>query len=176
MVSAHRQENIDFKSRFSTFISTLEQVSKIYKCPILVSTHPRTKKQIDSHGISKDLNIRFHEPFNFTDYNHLQKNSLIVLSDSGTISEESAMLGFKAITIRDSMERPEALEAGSILMSGTNSKNVLQAIELVLQNQATSHVPEGYQITDTSMRVMNYLVSTVNQYKFWNSLYDDFNN
>jgi UDP-N-acetylglucosamine 2-epimerase (non-hydrolysing) len=172
-VSAHRQENIDFKSRFESFISTLEQVSKVYKYPILVSTHPRTKKQIDTYGISKDINIIFHEPFNFTDYNHLQKNAFIVLSDSGTISEESAMLDFKAITIRDSMERPEALEAGSIVMSGTNPKNVLQAIEIVLQSKAISNIPEEYQIADTSIRVVNYIVSTVNQHRFWNSLYSE---
>jgi len=173
LVSAHRQENIDFKLRFDSFISTLEQVSKFYKYPILVSTHPRTRKQIDAHGISKYLNIRFHEPFNFTDYNHLQKNSFIVLSDSGTISEESAMLDFKAITIRDSMERPEALETGSIIMSGTNPKNVLQAIEIVLQSKAILSIPKEYQIADTSRRVVNYIVSTVNQHKFWNSLYSE---
>jgi UDP-N-acetylglucosamine 2-epimerase (non-hydrolysing) len=173
LVSAHRQENIDFKSRFDSFISTLEQVSKVYKYPILVSTHPRTKKQINTHGISKDLNIIFHEPFNFTDYNHLQKNAFIVLSDSGTISEESAMLDFKAITIRDSMERPEALEAGSIVMSGTKSQQVLQAIDLVLKNKSGSSVPTEYQVSDTSNRVLNFIVSTVHQHNFWNSLYND---
>jgi len=173
LVSAHRQENIDFKSRFDSFISTLEQVSKAYKFPILVSTHPRTKKQIKAFDISRDLNIIFHEPFNFTDYNNLQKNALIVLSDSGTISEESAMLGFKAITIRDSMERPEALESGSILMSGTNPKNILQAIDLVLQHEETSNPPVEYQITDTSNRVINFIISTVYQHHFWNSLYND---
>ena len=173
LVSAHRQENIDFKSRFNTFISMLEQVSKVYKFPILVSTHPRTKKQIDIYGISQDLNIRFHEPFNFTDYNNLQKNALIVLSDSGTISEESSMLGFKAITIRDSMERPEALEAGSIVMSGTNPEHVLQAIDLVLQSQATSNIPAEYRVEDTSKRVINFIISTAHQHSFWNSLYHE---
>jgi UDP-N-acetylglucosamine 2-epimerase (non-hydrolysing) len=173
LVSAHRQENIDFKSRFNSLISTLEQINKVYKYPILVSTHPRTKKQIDGNGISKDINIIFHEPFNFTDYNHLQKNAFIVLSDSGTISEESAMLRFKAITIRDSMERPEALEAGSILMSGTNSESILQAIDLVLKNQTLHNIPTEYQISDTSNRVLNFIISTVHQYKFWNSLYND---
>jgi len=173
LVSAHRQENIDFKSRFDSFISTLEQVSKVYKYPILVSTHPRTKKQIDTHGISKDINIIFHKPFNFTDYNHLQKNAFIVLSDSGTISEESALLDFNAITIRDSMERPEALEAGSIIMSGTNPKYILNAIELVLNNKTKSSIPFEYQITDSSSRVMNFITSTVHQHKFWNSLYND---
>jgi UDP-N-acetylglucosamine 2-epimerase (non-hydrolysing) len=173
LVSAHRQENIDYKFRFDSFISTLEQVSKFYKYPILVSTHPRTKKQIDINGISKDLNISFHEPFNFTDYNHLQKNAFIVLSDSGTISEESAMLGFKAVTIRDSMERPEALEAGSIVMSGTKPKNVIQAIDVLLKLEVLPSIPAEYLISDTSTRVINFIISTVHQYKFWNSLYSD---
>ena len=171
LVSAHRQENIDFKSRFESFISMLEQVSEIYKLPILVSTHPRTQKQISANGISKKFNVLFHEPFNFTDYNHLQKNAFVVLSDSGTISEESAMLGFKAITIRDSMERPEALEAGSIIMSGTSPQNVIQAIDILLKNEVSPKVPPEYLIEDTSQRVLNFIVSTVNQYRFWNSLY-----
>ena len=171
LVSAHRQENIDYKSRFQQFISTLEEVSKVYKLPVLVSTHPRTKKQIDSNKVLKDKNIMFHEPFNFTDYNHLQKNAMIVLSDSGTISEESAMLGFKAITIRDSMERPEALESGSIVMSGTNPKHIIQAIEMVLKSNNSHSIPSEYLIKDTSSRVLHFITSTVHQYKFWNSLY-----
>ena len=173
LVSAHRQENIDCKSRFKQFISTLEEVSEVYKLPVLVSTHPRTKKQIDSNKTIKDKNIMFHEPFNFTDYNHLQKNAMIVLSDSGTISEESAMLGFKAITIRDSMERPEALESGSIVMSGTNPKHVIQAIDLVLKSNKSQSIPIEYTITDTSSRVLNFITSTVHQYRFWNALYND---
>lgn len=173
LVSAHRQENIDFKSRFVQFISTLEEVSKVYKMLVLVSTHPRTKKQIDSNKISKDKNIIFHEPFNFTDYNHLQKNAMIVLSDSGTISEESAMLGFKAITIRDSMERPEALESGAIVMSGTNPNYVIQAIDMVLKSNNSQNIPMEYTITNTSSRVLNFIASTVHQHKFWNSLYDE---
>jgi len=171
LVSAHRQENIDYKYRFQQFISTLEEVSKIYKLPVLVSTHPRTKKQIDSNRVIKDKNIIFHQPFNFTDYNHLQKNAMVVLSDSGTISEEAAMLGFKAITIRDSMERPEALESGSIVMSGTNPKHIIQAIEIVLKSDNTHSIPSEYLIKDTSSRVLNFITSTVHQHKFWNSLY-----
>jgi UDP-N-acetylglucosamine 2-epimerase (non-hydrolysing) len=173
LVSAHRQENIDFKSRFDNFIETLNLVSSTYSMPILVSTHPRTKKQLDQKNITKQSEIKFHDPFNFTDYNNLQKNALIVLSDSGTISEESAMLGFKAVTIRDSMERPEALEAGSIVMSGTKPENVIQAMEIVLNTDPVSNLPSEYLISDTSSRVLNYIVSTVNQHNFWNALYKD---
>jgi len=173
LVSTHRQENVDFKERFLALINTLEQVSKVYKCPVLVSTHPRTKKKIELIETVKNLNIIFHEPFNFTDYNHLQKNALIVLSDSGTISEESAMLGFKALTIRDSMERPEALEAGSIVMAGIKADNVVQAIEVVLQNNPSRNKPSEYLINDTSTRVLNFVLSTVHQYKYWNSIYSE---
>jgi UDP-N-acetylglucosamine 2-epimerase (non-hydrolysing) len=173
LVSAHRQENIDFKGRFDNFIQTLKLVSSTYKLPILVSTHPRTKKQLDKMKITEQSEIRFHEPFNFTDYNNLQQNALIVLSDSGTISEESAMLGFKALTIRDSMERPEALEAGSIVMSGTKPENVIQAMEIVLKTDTVKNLPLEYLIKDTSSRVLNYIVSTVNQHNFWNALYKD---
>ena len=173
LVSAHRQENIDLRGRFDNFIQTLKLVAATYKLPILVSTHPRTKKQLDKMKITEQSEIRFHEPFNFTDYNNLQKNALIVLSDSGTISEESAMLGFKALTIRDSMERPEALEAGSIVMSGTKPENVIQAMEIVLKTDSVKNLPSEYLINDTSSRVLNYIVSTVNQHNFWNALYKD---
>jgi len=173
LVSVHRQENIDFKKRFQSFLNTLEQVSKIYNLPILVSTHPRTKQKILLHNTVKDLNIVFHEPFNFTDYNKLQKNALIVLSDSGTISEESAILGFKAITLRDSMERPEALEAGTIVMSGIEASNVLQSIEIVLNSTHQLEIPSEYLIKDSSSRVLNFLISTVHQHKFWNALHSE---
>ena len=173
LVSAHRQENIDLRGRFDNFIQTLKLVAATYKLPILVSTHPRTKKQLDKMKITEQSEIRFHDPFNFTDYNNLQKNALIVLSDSGTISEESAMLGFKALTIRDSMERPEALEAGSIVMSGTKPENVIQAMEIVLKTDSVKNLPSEYLINDTSSRVLNYIVSTVNQHNFWNALYKD---
>jgi|688.fasta_scaffold80025_3 UDP-N-acetylglucosamine 2-epimerase len=173
LVSAHRQENIDLSNRFNSFIEMLELVAKKYNYPVLISTHPRVKKLIIKNGISSTKNVLFHDPFNFTDYNQLQKNALVVLSDSGTISEESSILGFKAITIRDSMERPEALESGSIVMSGTNPFDVIEVIELVLKSQMSLVIPREYLIPDTSTRVMNFIISTVKQYKFWNSLYSD---
>ena len=173
LVSAHRQENIDFKSRFNTFLEMLDLVAKKYNYPVLISTHPRVKKQIIKNGISSSKNILFHDPFNFTDYNKLQKNALVVLSDSGTISEESSILGFKAITIRDSMERPEALESGSIVMSGTNPIDIIEVIEIVLNSNKALVVPKEYLIPDTSTRVINFIISTVKQHKFWNSLYSD---
>jgi UDP-N-acetylglucosamine 2-epimerase (non-hydrolysing) len=171
LVSAHRQENIDFQDRFENLLETLREVSLKVELPVLVSTHPRTKKKLDATNFSQSKSIIFHEPFNFSDYNKLQKEALVVLSDSGTISEESSMLNFKAITIRDSMERPEALESGSIVMAGVKSKNVLEAIRIVVDNPRPATIPEAYKTEDCSIRTGNFILSTINEYKFWNSLY-----
>lgn len=171
LVSSHRQENIDFSERFEDLLNTLREVSTIMKLPILVSTHPRTRKMLDQKKQSQDNSIVFHDPFNFSDYNKLQKNALVVLSDSGSISEESSMLEFKAITIRNSMERPEALETGSIVMAGIKSKQVLEAIRIVIENPRSMSTPEAYKVEDCSIRTTNFILSTINEHKFWNSLY-----
>jgi UDP-N-acetylglucosamine 2-epimerase (non-hydrolysing) len=171
LVSAHRQENIDFVDRFEELLKTLKDVSMQIKLPVLVSTHPRTKKILDQKNIGQMDSIVFHDPFNFSDYNKLQKEALVVLSDSGTISEESSMLNFKAITIRNSMERPEALEAGSIVMAGIKSDQVLEALRIVIDSPKSLTVPEAYKIEDCSIRTTNFILSTINEYKFWNSLH-----
>jgi UDP-N-acetylglucosamine 2-epimerase (non-hydrolysing) len=171
LVSAHRQENIDFVDRFEELLKTLKEVSMQMKLPVLVSTHPRTKKILDQKNTGQMDSIVFHDPFNFSDYNKLQKEALVVLSDSGTISEESSMLNFKAITIRNSMERPEALEAGSIVMAGIKSDQVLEALRIVVDSPRSQTVPEAYKIEDCSVRTTNFILSTIHEYKFWNSLY-----
>jgi UDP-N-acetylglucosamine 2-epimerase len=171
LVSSHRQENIDFPERFNELIKTLKEVSAKLAMPVLVSTHPRTRKILDQGNLSTIDSLRFHEPFNFSDYNNLQKNAFLVLSDSGTISEESSMLNFKAITIRNSMERPEALEAGSIVMAGIKSEQVLEAIKIVTETPRSLTTPDAYKIEDCSIRTGNFILSTINEYKFWNSLY-----
>ena len=126
--------------------------------------HLTLEKTLDKLQISKRHFLLFYH------YNNLQQNALVVLSDSGTISEESAMLGFKALTIRDSMERPEALEAGTIVMSGIQAERVLQAIELVESEGPGLTAPREYRIPDTSTRVVNFLFSTFQQYGFWNGI------
>lgn len=170
LVSAHRQENVDLLSRLEILIDTLERVATEYGMPVLVSTHPRTRKKLQQLVGEENPHIIFHEPFGFIDYNHLQLNARMVLSDSGTISEEAAMLGFPAITLRDSMERPEALEAGSMVMTGIEQDHVIEAINLVEREGLGSIVPIEYQIPDTSTRVANFLISTVHQYNFWNGI------
>ena len=171
LVSAHRQENVDFAHRLDMLLESLEAVAEKYQLPVLISTHPRTRKKLTGHKALNNSLLTFHEPFGFLDYVKLQANARMVLSDSGTISEESAILGFPAITIRDSMERPEALEAGSIVMSGIEKSRLLETIELVETSNPSSVIPAEYQIPDTSTRVVNFLISTVHQHAFWNGLH-----
>lgn len=171
LVSVHRQENVDFPDRLERLLGGLEGVAEKYGLPVLVSTHPRTKKKLKELRENFHELINFHEPFGFIDYNKLQISARMVLSDSGTISEEAAMLGFPAITLRDSMERPEALEAGTIVMSGIESEAILDSIRQVEEQGLGSIKPEAYTVPDTSTRVVNYILSTVHQYQFWNGLH-----
>ena len=154
LVSAHRQENVDSDERLLELLKTLNKVAEQYKVPVLVSTHPRTQARIKRISIEMNQLVNFHEPFGFIDYNKLQLNSRMVLSDSGTIAEESIMLNFPAITIRDSMERPEALEAGSLVMCGLEAERVLEAIDLVENSTKPQPTPKEYSFPDVSMRMV----------------------
>jgi len=140
----------------------------------MVSTHPRTRKQLESiPGYKEAKGVVFHEPFGFMDYNKLQLNAKCVLSDSGTISEESIILGFPAVTIRDSMERPEALEFGGIVMTGLNAANVITGIRSVTEDRSSAkesspqHLPPGYEVTDCSTRVVRFMLSTISRHHEW---------
>jgi UDP-N-acetylglucosamine 2-epimerase (non-hydrolysing) len=139
----------------------------------MVSTHPRTRKQLESiSGYKETKGVVFHEPFGFIDYNKLQLNAKCVLSDSGTISEESIILGFPAVTIRDSMERPEALESGGIVMTGLKSENVIAGIRSMTEDgdhsKATAaQLPAGYEVTDCSTRVVRFMLSTISRHHEW---------
>ena len=170
LVSAHRQENVDSIGRLEELIETLSSIYKKYLQPILISTHPRTRIRLSNLGFGQVEGLIFHEPFGFFDYNFLQMNARAVLSDSGTISEESTILGFPALTIRDSMERPEALETGSILMCGLESDKVLEALEVLENSTKSLNPPVEYSIADASTRVVNVLLSTVHQHNFWSGL------
>lgn len=167
LVSAHRQENIDNPLRLSELIKTLNLISEVYELPVIVTTHPRLRAMMaKSHHESNDL-VRFVDPLGFVDYCKLQLNAKVVLSDSGSISEESAILGIKSITLRDSMERPEALETGSILMSGLSADCVLASLELILASDCLPTVPDDYKIENTSHRVVSFLLSTFHVRDFW---------
>jgi len=173
LVSAHRQENVDSEIRLSNLMESLMAISETWGLPVVVSTHPRTRKQMQSLPGSKEIpNVLFHEPFGFFDYNKLQVNAKCVISDSGSISEESSILGFPAITIRDSMERPEALDSGSIIMTGLRKDEVLAGIEAVISQQKSfeSTMPLGYEVSDFSKRVVNFILSTVWRHHEWAGL------
>jgi UDP-N-acetylglucosamine 2-epimerase len=173
LVSAHRQENVDSPERLKDLLETLKMVHETWGLPIMVSTHPRTRKQLESISGYKDTKgVVFHEPFGFIDYNKLQLNAKCVLSDSGTISEESIILGFPAVTIRDSMERPEALEFGGIVMTGLKAENVIAGIRSVTEDEdhskgKSAQLPAGYEVTDCSTRVVRFMLSTVSRHHEW---------
>lgn len=171
LVSAHRQENVDSDERLLKLLESLNAVAEKYRFPVLVSTHPRTSARIKRIKISMNPLVNFHEPFGFLDYNNLQSNARVVLSDSGTIAEESIMLGFRAITIRDSMERPEALEAGSLIMCGLEPERVLEALEIVENSKTPEPTPVEYSFTEVSMRIVYFLISTVHKHALWNGLH-----
>jgi UDP-N-acetylglucosamine 2-epimerase (non-hydrolysing) len=174
LVSAHRQENVDSPERLKDLLETLKKVHETWGLPIMVSTHPRTRKQLESiPGYRETKGVVFHEPFGFVDYNKLQLNAKCVLSDSGTISEESIILGFPAVTIRDSMERPEALEFGGIVMTGLKATNVIAGIRSVIEDRSSTKetsaksLPAGYEVTDCATRVVRFMLSTISRHHEW---------
>lgn len=167
LVSAHRQENIDNPLRLLMLISTLNAIAEKFQKPVIVTTHPRLEVMMNRSEIEANPLIKFLKPFGFIDYCNLQCNAAMVLSDSGSISEESALLNFKALTLRDSMERPEALEAGTIEMTGLESERVIAAIDRTLAWDSQVAIPIDYQITNTSERVINFIRSTQHVRDFW---------
>ena len=173
LVSAHREENVDNPERLSSLLDCLEAVADTYRLPVLVSTHPRTRKRLEELGREVDERIIFHPPLGFNDYNHLQLHAHCVLSDSGTIAEESSILGFPAVTLRDAIERPEALDTGAIIMTGLDPVNVIEGIEQVARSGVESTIPADYQISNCSVRTVNFILSTHRRHQQWSGLRAD---
>jgi UDP-N-acetyl-L-fucosamine synthase len=171
VVSAHREENVDDPARLARLLDCLQAVRDTWRLPVLVSTHPRTRKRLEYRPPDPTLldGIAFHEPFGLFDYVRLQTQARCTLSDSGTISEEAAILGFAAVTLRESIERPEALDSGSILMTGLDPAGVVEAIAVAVEQAAGSGVPcpADYRVTDTSRRVVHFILSTVRRHHEW---------
>ena len=174
LVSIHRQENVDVQKNLQSILEILNAIAGKYEKKIIVSTHPRTKDRLDRlNNAQMDERIHFLKPFGFFDYLNLQQNSLTVISDSGTISEESSILNFPAITIRKSMERPESIDTGSIILTGLDKEVVLKSIDVVMDQhnkKSANSSPVEYQVTNTSWRILKLILGTANLSNNWNSI------
>ncbi|HEX7159501.1 MAG TPA: UDP-N-acetylglucosamine 2-epimerase (non-hydrolyzing) [Edaphobacter sp.] len=171
LVSAHREENVDSPARLGALLNCLMAVREQWDRPIIVSTHPRTRMRLEALDAEADLSgINFSEPFGFFDYNHLQTKALCVLSDSGTISEESSILRFPAVTLRSSIERPESLDTGSIIMADLDPERVIDGIAAARADHLVTAVPFDYLINDCSVRVRNFMLSTAPEHARWSGL------
>lgn len=161
VVSAHREENIDIKNHFEILVDALNAVAETYQFPIIFSTHPRTKKRIEANNTKFHPLIKNVPPLGFFDYVQLQQNAYVVLSDSGTISEESAMMRFPAVSIRTSTERPEAVDAGTIVLGGITRDQILNAISITktLSVNSDTLLPWEYTVENTSERVIKLIQS-----------------
>ena len=171
VVSTHREENVDNPKHLQQILNLLNHLASEYKLPVIVSTHPRTKKRLqDLPGFKADPLIRFLKPFGFFDYVHLQMHARCTLSDSGTISEESAILSFPAISLRQSMERPEAQDAGTIILTGFDEEVVASSIRTVIEEHdsgAYEQIAAEYEIVNTSWRVLKLILGNARLSNKW---------
>lgn len=180
IVSLHREENVDSTGRLSALLKALNALAKQYDMPVIVSTHPRTRKRLELLE-ETDLDSRIHwlKPFGFHDYNHLQMHAFCAISDSGTIVEEAAILGFPAITPRDAIERPEGLDVGCIIMTGLELGTIMNGVEAITQAHAERRdaslpqpIPIDYCINNTSERVVNLILGTARLSNAWDGIRD----
>ncbi len=180
IVSLHREENVDSPSRLSGLTGVLNGIAEKYGYPVIVSTHPRTRKRIEALNPAFHPGIRDIGPFGFHDYNNLQLNAFCAVSDSGTIAEEASILGFPAITPRDAIERPEGIDTGCLIMTGLDKDTVLSGIDAVTRNFEERMVaglpfpvPADYCISNTSERVVNLILGTARLSNAWDGIRAD---
>jgi UDP-N-acetylglucosamine 2-epimerase len=173
LASIHREENVDRREGLTALINAFEKLAAQFNWPVIVSTHPRTRKRLETLG-RKNIsdNIRFMKPFGFLDYVNLQTNAACVLSDSGTICEESSMLNFPAVTVRTAMERPEAMDTGSIILTGLDTDVIVKSVQVQMAEvrQKGICVPQDYQVTNTSQRVLNIILGTAKLSNTWHGI------
>lgn len=173
LVSAHREENVDSPARLRMMLDCLVAVRDEFQLPIYVSTHPRTRNKLEGlENWSHPEGVTFAKPLGFHDYNKLQLSAACCLSDSGTIAEESSILGFPAVTLRESIERPEALDTGGIMMTGLHAGDVVTAVRVAMESGYTRNglsrvTPEDYKIDNTSERVVKFILSTAHRHHSW---------
>ena len=162
VVSAHREENINSEENFFDLVESLNSIAEKYKVPLIVSTHPRTQNMIEAKGVEFNSLIKTMKPLGFNDYVKLQTKAKVVLSDSGTISEESSILGFKALNIRQAHERPEAMEEASVMMAGLKKARILQGIEILeTQDKDTLRPVADYTMPNVSDKVLRIIMSYI---------------
>ncbi|SDP84712.1 UDP-N-acetylglucosamine 2-epimerase (non-hydrolysing) [Eubacterium maltosivorans] len=162
LVSAHREENIDNEQNFFSLMTAINEIAEKYQMPVIYSTHPRSQKFIEKRQFKFHPLVQNLKPFGFFDYNHLQKNTYCVMSDSGTVPEEASILQFPAVSIRTSTERPEALDKGAIILAGIGTEEVLQAVELCRQMWENKELVEAvpdYQDLNVSVKVVKLIQS-----------------
>jgi len=164
LMSIHREENVDSEKNFADLLESIDTMSQVYGMPIIISTHPRTRKKLESIGYqaTNDL-IRFSKPYGFHEYNKLQMEAFCVISDSGTIAEEGSLLNLPAITIRQAHERPEGMDEGTLIMAGLNKDRIIEAIEVVTKQHNASDrsmkVVADYNVDNVSKKVLRIILS-----------------
>ncbi|MCD4794181.1 MAG: UDP-N-acetylglucosamine 2-epimerase (non-hydrolyzing) [Bacteroidales bacterium] len=165
VISAHREENINSDSNFNGLVNSLNFIAEKYKYPVIVSTHPRTRNMTEQKGIKFNALVKLMKPMSFSDYNNLQINAKAVLSDSGTISEESSILNFPALNLREAHERPEAMEEASVMMVGLNEDRIMQGLVVLDSqkrgNERTLHSVSDYSMPNVSEKVVRIIISYV---------------
>ncbi|MFC1675820.1 non-hydrolyzing UDP-N-acetylglucosamine 2-epimerase [Planctomycetota bacterium] len=167
LVSAHREENVEADTNFHDLLDSLNKIALHYEMPVIVSAHPRTRKRLESlnDSLKLDKRINFLKPLGFLDYVYLQTKAFCVISDSGTLTEESAILNFPAVTIRQAHERPEGMDSGVLIMCGLKSERVLESIEIVTtqfyEEQKCHHIVNDYQCENVSEKVVRVIASYV---------------
>ena len=163
LISTHREENVSNEINFKSLLESLNQLALRFNYPIIVSTHPRTKKKLSELNLTTNPLIQFLDPMGFIDYNALQSNAYVVLSDSGTISEESSILNFRALNIREAHDRPEAMEETSVTMVGLHAENIVRGVEEVMSQQIGSHrnfnLVSDYSNPNVSSKVVRIILS-----------------
>ena len=163
LMSIHREENVDSPKNFTNLLDSIEAITEKYNFPIIISTHPRTLKKLEEMGYEKqNKNLRFSKPYGFHEYNQLQLNAYCVVSDSGTITEESSILNIPSITIRQAHERPEGMDEGTLIMTGLSKDRILESIEVVVnqhKNDGPMRMVGDYSIDNVSRKVLRIILS-----------------
>lgn len=173
LVSMHRAENVDVEAHLIQLLETVNELSNRYAMPVIVSTHPRTKQKMKAIDFHYHDNVHFMPPFGYHDYVRLQIESACTLSDSGTISEESSILGFPAVTMRTAMERPEAMDSGHIVLTGRDPETILRSVKLVIECHKLDQrqpIPNEYEVTNTSHRVLKLILGTAKLGHLWDGI------